>query len=170
MKTQIAETVEQLVEKRLKEAEDRKNRSMNLIFFHVAMSDDSLANVRKSHDLCLLQGLYKSLFPDKDDCLNIITCFRLSNKENRNDGKIKPLKLICGSKEQRRDLLLNSSKIGELESKYKNIIIVKDLTPEQRKASKKLNDLKKQKKDNGEEVVERFGELVGATGGSQPFQ
>jgi len=164
----LAETVSKLVDARLKEAEDQRIRGQNLIFFKVPMLNDKDSSVRKTHDQTIIKDLYKQLFPDDDDFM-ISTCYRLG-KPKPDDDKDKdiPLKVVCASKGQRRKLLLNSKLIKDLDDEnIKKVIVVRDLTVEQREANKKVREEKAAREANGENVRERHGQCVeGAPQGS----
>lgn len=62
--------------------------------------------------------------------LTIVTSYRLGKKV---EGKIRPLKIVLDSKAQRKFLLDNAKDIiTKAEKCFQRVIIVKDLTPEQR--------------------------------------
>ena len=71
------------------------------------------------------------------------------------------MKLILSSKEQRRSLLVNSKEASSFSDiDLKDIIVVRDLTPEQRKTNKALTEEKKAKEKEGRRVSARHGEVV----------
>lgn len=158
VKSDIAETVEKLVNARVKEIDDIKNRANNLVLFHVDLSTADSPMERKQHDIDIVKSLYSNLFPSKEE-LNLVTCFRMGKK----NAPKRPLKVICARKAQRRDLLLESSKIKSLsDEKLKKIVISKDLTVAQQKANKKLQAEKKARQEQGDSVIIRGGEVVAA--------
>ena len=159
VKSELACAIEDIVEKRVKEIEDRKNRSANLIIFKLKMSDDPEPLTRKSHDIDTVKKLYSLICPEKGE-LEIRTCFRLGKQKNP-DGDPPPLKVILNSKEQRRNLLLASKNItGLSDEMLKVVIVVRDLTVEQRKGNKAVESERRQRSRNGENVTIRHGQVV----------
>ena len=158
----VEQTVGEMVEKRIKEIENRKARASNLVFFHVKMSLSEDSSQRKFDDLDIVQRLFSELFPS-DPEFKIKACFRLMNKKKPSSDPLstKPLKVICEHKDQRRKLLQESSRITDIDDPLlKNIVIVRDLTPEQRVENKKLYFEKLKMKKMGQSVVERFGNVI----------
>lgn len=160
----IAKKVNEIVETKMKEIENRKNRSSNLIIFKLPLCTEKDAILRKQYDERQLKILFNALCPDQEE-LQIKTCFRLFNKKSPSDSP--PLKAVLISKDQRRNLLLQSKNIPNLDdSTLKNLIIVRDLTQEQRKEAKDLQSEKNRRVDNGETVTIRHGQVVEVAQGS----
>ena len=82
-----SETVNAMVEQKMKELRDRQSRSMNLIMFNVKHSGSPNPQERKRHDTRMVQELFKALVPEGDE-LQIRTCFRLVNKSNKDETNI----------------------------------------------------------------------------------
>lgn len=156
----IAETVEDIVNKRVRELEDRKNRALNVVIFELKTSESALASERKAYDIDILKKLFAALCPEAGE-LEMKTCFRLTNRKKTTEPKgPAPLKVILASKEQRRLLLQNSKNIASLSDvSLKGLIIARDLTAEQRSAQK-VNKKKKKPSESAEPE--------GATGGVDP--
>lgn len=156
----LAETVSNLVDSRLKEMENRKTRAQNLVFFHVPLSDASNPRERKEHDLEFVKKIFMQLFPGED--FLITTCFRLGRiKPDSVPTKDIPLKIVCDSREQRRKLLSKSKDITEIDDPLLcKVIVVKDLTEEQRTVNRQLRQEKSARKKNGENVRVRHGQVV----------
>ena len=132
----LSETVSKLVDTRLKEMEDRKNRASNMIFFNVPSLEDPTPTVRKEHDIFMIKQLFNEIFPE--ETFLVTTCFRLGKKKPE-DTKEPPLKVICDSKAQRRRLLQNAKSIlDNKDENLKKVIVSRDLTVEQRAVSKQL--------------------------------
>ena len=165
----IATTVKEIVQTQLKEIEERKNRSTNLIIFNIPLSTAKDPKERNDSDVSILNDLFKALCPDKGD-LQIRTCFRLINRKKRKQNATEaetattpPLKAILNSKEQRRHMLLNSKNISDLsDSALKELIVVRDLTHEQRKETSALQQEKRDRVAAGENVVIRNRKVVTA--------
>ena len=158
LKADLAKTVEKLVESRLKELEDRKNRNRNLIVFNLGLSKSDQPQTRKQHDLEQIKGLYTSVTTDTKE-LEIKALFRLTHKDKVTSCP--PLKIVLALKEQRRLFLTNSKKISDLEDEdLSKVIIARDLTIDQRKTNKKIREEKDKRTKEGEDVEERFGEVI----------
>ena len=132
--------MEKLVEARITEMEGSKSRSNNLILFNLKTSEDPDSKERKNYDTEVVQEPYSKLFPDKED-FRIMTCFRSSGKDTPLPI---PRKVVCVLKQQRRELLLQSNKIATIDNEdMKKIVVVKDLTLDQRKANKEVQKEKR---------------------------
>jgi len=143
----LAETVSNLVDTRLKEMDDRRNRASNLIFFNVPSLDDPSPLVRKEHDINLIKKVYNEIFPEES--FLVTTCFRLGKKKPE-DTKEPPLKVVCDAKAQRRRLLQTSKSISDnSDADLKKVIVTRDLTVEQREANKRLRNEKAPRQENG---------------------
>ena len=57
----LEDIVDSRMQKNFKENDERKNRSNNLVFFNVQMSKSEKAEERKSHDIEILQSVFKIL-------------------------------------------------------------------------------------------------------------
>ncbi|KAH3719691.1 hypothetical protein DPMN_062558 [Dreissena polymorpha] len=118
----------------------------------------------------LVQKLYTSLCPGKEN-LNVKACFRLVKKgQPRGEAPPRKVCIAPGSKEQRRQLLLNSKEIKNLNDDLKEVIVVRDRTIEQRKANKNTYKEKKKREEDGEDVEERFGEVNTSSSPNHSFQ
>ena len=86
-------TFGEMVEKRIKEIENRKARSLNLVLFQVKMSVSEDLSQRKNDDLAVVKLLYSELFTGEPD-IKIKACLRLLNKKKPNTDplSIKSLK------------------------------------------------------------------------------
>ena len=78
--------------------------------------------------------------------MNITTSYRLGKKI---EGKNIPLKVVLDSKAQRKYLLENAKHIAtKARSRFKQVIISKDLTVEQRKERRKGKEAKEGKEQS----------------------
>ncbi|XP_053400860.1 uncharacterized protein LOC128557491 [Mercenaria mercenaria] len=127
--------INDIVDKRTKELEDRRRRELNLVVFksEEGTSQNGLDN--KKFDEDQLRKIATSLGVPN---LEIVTSYRLGKKVI-NKKSMRVLKVILEDRKQRKSLLENSKNISEkVEPKFKDVVIFKDLTPEQRiKKSKK---------------------------------
>ena len=60
----IAKQVNELVESRVKEIEDRKNRAQNIVIFKLALCESSDKLERKEYDMQVVKDLFSSICPD----------------------------------------------------------------------------------------------------------
>lgn len=157
----IASKVKEIVQAQVKEIDERKNRSNNIIIFKLPLCTAKEPKARKEHDTAQLKTLFSNLCPDQGE-LEIKTCFRLFNKKTQAEkAGTPPLKVVLQSKEQRRNLLLQSKNIPDItDEDLKSCIIARDLTQEQRKESAALQKEKKDRTERGESVVIRNGAVV----------
>ena len=124
---------------------------------------------RKQHDIDLVKRIYAGICPEREE-LQIKACFRLKSRDKQSDEAF-PLKVCLTSKAQRRLLLTNSKKILELtDEDLKDVIIVRDLTADQRRANKKTFQEKKKRTESGDNVEVRFGEIVSPNSQRETFQ
>ena len=129
---EIKASLQDDVRKEIREIEDKKKRTLNLIIYHMPECTSTNSSVRKEFDikqfseLCNIIGIQE---------LDIHVCFRLGNF---NTSKCRPLKIVLNNKKHRKDILDNASKIRELpqSNQLKKCIITKDLTPQQREMNK----------------------------------
>lgn len=144
---EMKEMVRCEVRKEVREIDDQKNRSMNLLVFNLPESQSPTPKIRKDYDsdmfleLCGYIGLVE---------IDIKLTIRLGNHGSK---KPRPLKVILNNKRQRKEILNNASKIRTIpkHSKLANCIIAKDLTPQQRLENKNRKE-KKKEEDKGQTV------------------
>ena len=132
----VKETLQNEVRTEIKEIEDQKQRSLNLICFNVPECSDSKSGEdRKKHDITTFIRLCEYIGVKDPD---IKLAFRLGNYKS-GSVKPRPLKIIMNNKKQRKDILDNTSKIKSLPTStgLNKSIIVKDLTVRQRDENKK---------------------------------
>ena len=132
MKDQIIDSLKQdihkVVDARSKELEDRKRRETNITIFNLIEHNHELGSDNKTADQQDVLRLSSELGLGD---LNITTSYRLGKKI---EGKNRPLKVVLDSKAQRKYLLENAKHIAtKARSRFKQVIISKDLTVEQRK-------------------------------------
>lgn len=119
--------INSMVDARNSELEDRKRRELNLTVFNLAEKNFPSGGDNKRADETDIINISSSLGLEG---LNIVLSYRLGAKD---DLKIRPLKVILDSKSQRKYILENARFIPtKAEAKYKNVIITKDLTKQQR--------------------------------------
>ena len=75
VKAVLAGAIDSIVEARVREIEERKNRATNVIIFKLKTSEASEPLARKKHDIDMMKELYALACPEKGE-LEIKTCFR----------------------------------------------------------------------------------------------
>lgn len=161
IKQEIKTSLQDDVRKEVREIEDQKIRSLNLIIFNMQESEDKSGTVRKDFDMNRFMELC-SRIGVKD--VDVKTLFRLGITGQK---KSRPLKVVLNSKKHRKDILDSVSKIKNLatETELNKCIIVKDLTVQQREANKKrrteINAQNKQKGRNQQPNSRKDNNVVG---------
>ena len=155
IKQEIKQSLQNDIRREVREIEDQKIRSMNLIIFNLEESQSSISSVRQQEDISAVKTLFDNIGVSNVD---VNVGFRLGNKDPK---KTRPLKLILNNKRQRKEIMDNVSKIKNLhDQNLKKCIVVKDLTPSQREINKqrRLEKIKSKPKKvnstpNSEEVA-----------------
>jgi len=111
---------------------DRERRKLNLIIYGLPEVSVPTGSERKSADLDGIQELVRSEFNINN--LETSKCFRLGRQGN----KLRPLLITLSDSSVRRQILRNAKNLRN-SSKYKNVFISPDLTPQEREASKTLH-------------------------------
>ena len=145
VKSDLKLELQKLVRNEVREIDDQKLRSLNLVCFNMPESDSKEASVRKISDEKQFRSLAESLSV-KD--VDMKVCFRLGNAK---DKRVRPLKIVLNNKRQRKMLLDNAKHIKKnAPSDLKKCILVKDLTVQQREENKtrRENKVQTQKKDD----------------------
>lgn len=148
IRTEIKKTLQEDVRKEVKEIEDQKSRTMNLILFNAPESDSENSTVRKSFDETVVKDLCGLINVPPPD---IKVLFRLGNPNGR---KGRPLKIIFNNKKHRKDILDNVSKLKNVPSSHRlrRVIIAKDLTNQQRQENKQKRKSKLRRTDIAEKM------------------
>lgn len=121
-----------IVDERNKELEEPRNKSSNIILVNVPQPDGGRDN-RVPRDIASLQSISNTLISED---LKIVVHCRLG--EVPVPTKIRPLVAIPESKEQRKQLLEKSRSLKNLTPpNLKDIVIVRDLTNQQRREIRK---------------------------------
>jgi len=123
-----------MVEERTKEMDDRRRRELNIVVFNLPESIGESGADKKINDEETIEHIAAKLdIPS----LDIDTSYRLGENPDDAQAKPRPLKVVLKDRKQRKKLLQNANKIKEiLNENQKKVVIVKDLTIEQRKARK----------------------------------
>ncbi|MEW8545300.1 MAG: hypothetical protein AB2693_17395, partial [Candidatus Thiodiazotropha sp.] len=138
----IREDVDRLVDSRNKELEERKRRELNITLFNLPEHSNSNGNDNKREDERDFTKISSELGLDN---VNIVTSFRLGRKQV---NKIRPLKVILAEKAHRKFLLDNAKFISsKVNISFRNVIISKDLTQQQRDDRRKMIASRKQAKE-----------------------
>ena len=124
----LKESKDKLVDARSKEIEDRKRRESNLVLFNLPEHRTPSGDETKRRDETDFMRLSDSLGLENTQ---VKICFRLGRKH---ESQNRPLKIVLANKSHRKYLLDNARTLQEKAPTYmKDVIISKDLTPEQRK-------------------------------------
>ena len=141
--TRVKTNLQDSVRTEVKEIEDQKQRTLNLICFNLEESTSKNNDERKSHDMRKLIELCEGIGVRDPD---IKVAFRLGNQNSKTGNtKPRPLKVILNNKRQRKEILDNTSKIKDLPSRtgLNRCIVVKDLTVRQREERKQKREEKR---------------------------
>ena len=148
MKQDFAEEIDnkitKVVEEKTRELEDRRRRELNIVVFNLDEGSSTQNLENKISDEIAVVDIASQLGLQN---LEIETSYRLGK---RNKDTTRPLKIILKNRQQRKYLLEHSKDIrNNIDKKYSRIIIVKDLTQEQRKIKREKRESRnKQKQDN----------------------
>ena len=128
----LTDHLDRKIDMRIREHDDRKTRSSNLMVYNLPESNNTIPKERKLSDESLIKQIATNLGIEID----MLNGFRIGTKT---PGKLRPYKIILDSKKTRRDLLINAKYIKDkVSSDLKNVIITADLTPTQREERKIL--------------------------------
>ena len=122
---EIKQDINSLVDQRSKVLEDRKRREMNLVFFNLKEHSHVTGHLNKQGDEEDIKTICSSLGLEN---VEIVTLYRIGKRS----GKSRPLKVILKNKNDRKFLIDNARFIPEKASpEFREVIITKDLTPDQ---------------------------------------
>ena len=123
----LKDDINNLVDTRVKELDERKRRDCNIVIFSMPEPRKNSADENKVADIENVQQLSQHLGLEG---IQIITLFRLGRPLS---GKCRPIKVVLNNKSQRKYLLDNAKLIKTNAPDYlKQVIITRDLTPNQR--------------------------------------
>ena len=128
MLNELKPDINTLVDNRSRELEDRKRRELNITLFNLKEHNNAAGIDYKREDeedfvnICSCLGLNN---------VQLTTTFRLGKKGNT--SRPRPLKVILINKADRKFLLNNAKFIKDkAPAKFREVIITKDMTPQQR--------------------------------------
>ena len=127
MKKQIQESLStdmnSIIDARIKEIDDRKQRSHNLMLYNLPESNYDNPEQRKLSDIVLTCELAGHLGVK----LNLIKGFRIGKRDT---DRTWPYKLTIDSKKERRELLLRAKQIKiKAPEQLKKVVITTEMTP-----------------------------------------
>ena len=123
----LKDDINNLVDTRVKELDERKRRDCNVVIFNMPEPRKNSVEENKVADGENLKLLSQNLGLEG---VQIITLFRLGRPIS---GKCRPIKVVLNNKAQRKYLLDNAKFIKTKAPDYlKQVIITRDLTPNQR--------------------------------------
>lgn len=131
----------------LTEVKDRENREPNMVMFKVPESDNEKAEERLMEDTNMVLKVCQEICESELQEQDIKKVVRLGKKE---EGKTRPILICLRDKELKRPIFRNLSKLSEAEEPFKNIRVIHDTTPLERKEAKNLLTQAKEKTQQSE--------------------
>ena len=147
----IEDKISSMVDAKVKEIDDRRRREMNIVIFNLQEGASASGTENKEYDENNIKIIAADLGLEN---LEIETSYRLGKKSRE---KPRVLKIILSSKRDRKFLLDNAKHIKtKAQIQFRNVIIFKDLTLEQRKDRKQKREIQKkqsEQKNTNEEPI-----------------
>lgn len=130
----VKNDINKMVDDRCRENADRDRRKLNVVVFNLVEGRSDIGLENKDFDTQSITHIANKLGIDN---LQIEAIYRLGKRTVRasaaNNNKPRPLKIVLKDKKQRKDLLDRAKTIKEkLDTNHKEVIIVRDLTIQQR--------------------------------------
>ena len=122
----IKQDVTKMIDDRSKEMEDRRRRELNIVVYNLKEGNNRTGKENQLEDERNLQLISNAIGLES---LIIETSYRLGKKD---PTKTRVLKVILVDRKQRKYLLNNSRFIKDKIPHFKDVVIFKDLTKEQR--------------------------------------
>ena len=161
METLEKKTVEEAIEKQLRDREneekDRQNRKNNIILFGLPESKATENEQRKDEDIKRIVGLSKTICQvniTEEAISRAIWLGKLKKEKDR------PLLITLKEEEKKRQLFQNLNKIRDAGEQFSKVIITHDLTKKQKDELKQLVEQAKEK-----EKEDQPGEYMYCVGG-----
>ena len=141
----IKSTLQQDIRTEIREIEDQKTRTLNLVIFNLTESSSSVSKTRQSHDTSKFITLCGNL---EIENIDINVTFRIGKPT---EGKTRPLKVVLNNKRQRKNIIENAHLIKTFtkSNEFQKCIITKDLTPRQREENKQRRLERNKQKEKG---------------------
>ncbi len=145
--SQQENNAESAMSEAMKEMEDRKRRSNNIVLHNIDESSSTDAEARRSHDEQLVRKIFR-------EHLKIEVNLKLDNNQKamvrrlgmKTEGKSRSMKVVLPQPEDVAKVLKNAKALSQSSDKdIKKIVIKPDLTPMQRKEELKLVKEKNEK-------------------------
>lgn len=147
VKDEMTTNIRNIVDERNRELEDRKRRETNLVFFNIQEKNEQNAQAEKQKDEDDVRQVAKDLGLEDID---ITAMFRLGKKIQ---DKTRPIKIIIGSRNNKKFLLDNAKHIkSKVTSRLNKTVIVRDQTAEQRN-ERRQQRLAKQSENKSKETT-----------------
>lgn len=137
--SQLRGDITSIVVDQTKEMDERRKRENNLVIFNLpeAQHSTNLENKKDDEDRIKKISICLGL-----DNLEIYSSFRLGKKQ---PNVTRPLKVILVNKSQQKYLLANAKHIpAKTENEFKQVFLVRDMTVQQRKDRKKIQEERRQ--------------------------
>ena len=142
---EIKSTLQQDIRTEMREIEDQKTRTLNLVVFNLTESSSSISKTRQTHDTSKFITLCGNLEIDEID---INVTFRIGKPT---EGKTRPLKVVLNNKKHRKNIIEKAHLIKSFtkSNEFQKCIITKDLTPRQREENKQRRLERNKQKEKG---------------------
>lgn len=128
---EIHKDVEKMVDERSKEWNDRRRREVNIMVFNLQEGTHATGEENKEEDIKSIKEITTCLGIEN---LEIVTLYRIGNKQ---EGKVRGLKVILADRTQRKKTLDMARHIPQkVKDQNKKVVITKDMTPKEREESK----------------------------------
>ena len=138
----------------MNEVEDRERRRPNLIVAGLQEKENGTLEERKKWDAEKVDDLIEELCDFENSVVSSV--FRIG-KMNSSGPRL--LKVICCDVDSKRSILCKSKELRN-STDFKNVYLNPDFTPKQQKENKRLRQELKARRDRGEEVTIRHGQIV----------
>lgn len=149
METPEKRTVQEVIEKSLKEREseekERQSRRKNIIIFDLPESKETEPDARKEEDTKKVIGLCKNIINITFDQSMIDRAIRLGKAT---EGKDRPLLVSLKEENKKREIFQNLNKIRESGAPFNKINISHDLTKKQKEELKEIIEEAQKKEQN----------------------
>jgi hypothetical protein len=142
-------------EEAIREMEARDQRRLNLIVSGVGEKSDGTVDERKAFDEECVTQLFREIG------LSDVSLRDVRRIGNVQQSKSRLIRITCSNVDEKNSILRNARRLRSV-SRYKNVFINTDLTPMQQKKHKALRDELKRRRNAGENVRIRSGEVVHA--------
>ncbi len=137
----------------MEEMRDRERRRHNVIVAGLPEETDGSARERQTVDMTRIHNIFNGLIDV--ETAEITRIHRIGKTAN---GRPRLIRVVMTNENTKKALLYNAKKLRM--SEHRNIFINNDLTITQRKARKALHDELTRRRNAGEDIIIRHGQIV----------